>query len=139
MRYIPKVSYGSGPTVLTLTLPIKLWTPMSKPYGGSAVSDAGIPESFIIRRDQCCEIPIRFTEAEWPSVDQWLSFGQGAQAFDFWFDKNDNATKYTVYLEEPKMGDGEVKPTREQFTQHYYISVVLRTTAGGRFDVRIFT
>ncbi len=138
MKFVPKISYGSGPTVLTLTWPVKIWTPKAQPVGGHAVSDAGVPESFVIRRDQQCEVGIRFNEAEWVSVDTWLAFAQSAQAFDFWFNKDDDATKYTVYLDVPNPGDGEVAPTRETFIECFYIMVTLRTAAGGRFDVRVF-
>lgn len=139
MRYVPKIIHGvGGSTTLTLTLPSKLWTPMSKPHGGSAVSDAGVPESFVIRRDQRVKLDIRFTEAEWIFVDSWLTWGQGAQSFHYWFDKNDVLTDYTVYLDEPNPGDGEVVPVRDSFTKHFAISVVLRTVNNGFFDVQIF-
>jgi hypothetical protein len=137
LKFIPKIVYNS--TTLTLTWPQKFWSPKSKPIGGSAVSDAGVPESFIIRRDQLCKTTIRFTEAEWASVDSWLNWAQQANSFDYWFDKNLIGTKYTCYLEEPNLGDGEIDPDREEFGKIFVLPITLRTTNGTRFDVRIFS
>jgi hypothetical protein len=133
MKWVPKISYGSGPTVLTLTYPVKIWTPRVQSVGGRAVSDAGVPESYVIRRDQLLDLSLRFTETEWVAIDTWLAFAQGAQAFDFWLDNTDNTTKYTVYLDKPEPGNGEIAPTRETFIGCFYIPITLRTTAGGRF------
>lgn len=138
LKWIPKISYGTLPTVLTLTYPQKLWTPMAQPVGGGAVSDAGIPEAFVIRRDQKCEVTIRFLESEWVAIDTWLTWGQGGNSFDFWFDKNTIGTKYTCYLDSPSLGDGDVSPDRDQFIKAFTINCTLRTTTGTRFDVRIF-
>lgn len=137
MQYAPKIQYGTVPTTLQLSLPQKLWTPFSRAHGGSNVSDSGVPEAFIIRRDQLVNLDLRFTEAEWPSVAAWLEFVQStAAAFDFWFDPNDVATKYTVYLESPKLGDGTIEPSRDEFREHFSIRVTLRSTSSTRFDVR---
>lgn len=136
MKWIPKIVYGSGPTTLTLTIPQKLWLPRARPRGGSNVSESGVPEGFIIRRDQLCRTELRFYESEWPSIDTWIAAVQSGASFDFWFDKNDILTKYTVYLEDPKLGEGEVEPTRDSYSRVYVLPVTIRTTTGTRFDVR---
>lgn len=102
------------------------------------MSDAGVPEAYILRRDQLCKVELRFLESEWVSIDTWLASVQSGSAFDYWFNKDDITTKYTCYLDTPKLGDGEVEPSRDAFIKVYTIQVVLRTTAGTRFDVRIF-
>lgn len=138
MKFIPKIVYGSGPTTLTLTTPSKLWSPKAKAIGGGAVSDAGVPESFIVRRDQLCKVEFRFFESEWVAVDTWLAFAQTASAFDFYFDKDVSGTKYTVYMDDPAPGTGDVAPTRDTYTKVFTMPIVIRTTDGSRFDVRIF-
>jgi hypothetical protein len=135
LKWIPKIEYNA--TTLTLTEPQKLWTPSAKPHGGSAVSDAGVPEAFIIRRDYRAKVVLRFNQTEWAAMDAWIDWGQSGQSFDFWFDKDLIATKYTCYLESPMMGDGEVEPVRESYRYIYSIECILRTTNGTIFDVRV--
>lgn len=137
MQYVPKVEYGSGPTVLRFTHWQKLWTPSSQPVGGSNVSDSGVPETFIIRRDQKVDLELRFTEAELASVMAWLEWAQdNATSFYYWFNAEDITTRYSVYLESPSLGDGEIKPDRDEYRSVYSIKVTLRSTNGTRFDVR---
>lgn len=131
MKWIPKFTCGA--TTYSLTQPQKLWTVKSKPYGGGDVSDAGVPEAFIIRRDQLVDIEIRFLESEWSVVDTILNYGQTGQSMTFWFDKNDNATQYTVYLESPNVGDGEVTPSRDTYTGVYTLKMTLRNTSTSPF------
>jgi hypothetical protein len=137
MKWVPKISYGTGPTVVTFTQAQKLWSPSARDIGGSNKSDAGIPEAFIIRRDQLCDVELRFLESEWATVDTWLAYVIQGFSFDFWFNKTDNATKYTVYLESPKVGD-DIKPKREPYGKVMSLSLTLRTTAGGRFTTGAF-
>jgi hypothetical protein len=88
LSFIPKVIYGAGPTTYNFLYPQKLWVPSAKVVGGSNVSEAGVPETFIIRRDQFIKTTIRFSEAEWADVDAWLAYAQAGNAFDFYFDQN---------------------------------------------------
>lgn len=137
MIFIPKVTYNSG-TVLTLSIPQRLWRPRSYGEGGHDISAAGIPESFKKRRDQLVRVLLRFTEAEWPSVLTWLEWAQDNSAsFSFQFDKDDALTSYTVYLHSPVMGE-DIEPQRGEAAGTYDLEVVLRSTNGTRFDVRLF-
>jgi hypothetical protein len=136
LPFIPKITYGSGPTVLTLTRPQKLWTPGAKSIGGKNVSESGIPEAFVIRRDQLVKTTIRFDESEWIAIDTWLAFAQTAQAFTYQFDKDVIGTAYTVYLEEPSAGDGDVTPDRDVYPKVMTLQITLRSTTSTRFDVR---
>lgn len=131
MKWIPK--FLCGATTYTLTQPQKLWTVHSKSHGGGDVSDAGVPEAFIIRRDQLVDVEIRFLESEWAIIDTIIAFGQTGQSFTFWFDKDDNATDYVVYLDSPSIGDGDVSPTRDSYVGVYTLRMTLRTTDASRF------
>ena len=137
MKWVPKISYGITPTVITFTQTQKLWSVFSRDVGGSNKTDGGIPEAFVIRREQLCEVELGFLESEWATVDAWLANAIQGNSFDFWFNKVDNATKYTVYLESPKAGE-DIKPKRESYGKVYSLSLVLRTTAGGRFTTGAF-
>lgn len=134
---IPKVVYGTPEVEFIFSKPQKFWTPASRPHGGGNVSDSGVPESFIIRRDQLVYLELRFTEAEWPDFASWIETVQDGSAFDFWFDYTDDTTRYTVYLEEPSIGDGEIRPDRDEYNSVFSHKVVLRSTSSTRFNVRV--
>lgn len=135
--FIPRVVYGTGPTTFDFTLPQKLWTPWSRAKGGSNVSDSGIPEAFIVRRDQLVDLELRFYESEWGNVLAFLSDVQNGNQFNFYFDKTNLAgTLYVVYLESPELGKGEIKPTREGFPRVFNIPVTLRSINGTPFNIQ---
>lgn len=139
MRFTPKIQYNNGVSdvVLTLSEPQKFWLPRSKPLGGRNVSDSGIPESYVVRRDQLVDVELRFTEAEWSEVATWLEYVQdNSTAFSFWFDASDDTTEYVVYLEEPSASNEEIAPSRDDFSSILTIRLVLRSTTAIRFDVR---
>jgi hypothetical protein len=134
LKFIPKFIYNA--TTLTLTYPSLLWKPSSKPIGGSNVSDSGVPEAFIIRRDQMVDVTIRFTEAEWPNVDALIDWGQRGNSFDYWFDKDVSGTAKTVYLLTPAPGDGEVAPERDSEWRYVYtLPLKMRTTNNAIINV----
>lgn len=128
---IPTIVYSD--TELELTEPQKLWTPMARPVGGSATSDAGVLEAFTLRRDQLCKCEIRFTEAQWEAVDTWLEWAQNGGVFTFYFDKSNVDSSYECYLDSPTPGDGEVSPSRDSYSGIYTLSITIRTTNGTRF------
>lgn len=141
MKFIPKIVYNNGSTVtLTLTQPQKLWRPYSKGVGGTDRSASGVTESFLIRREYLVKLMLRFTEDEWASVDSWLSWAQdnAGSTFDFYFDKDDVATLYTVLLDKPSFEDGEIQPDRADAHRIYEIEVVLRNSENERFDVQAY-
>ncbi len=137
MKWIPKVDYNS--TTFEFSLPQKLWMPRARPVGGSDVSDAGVPESYVLRREQLMKTELRFFETEWADVDMWLEFVQNSQSFYFWFDKDHISTKYAVFLDMPALGNGEVAPSRDVYTKIYTLPVTIRTTDGSRFSVDAFS
>ena len=136
LSYCPKIIWNGN--TLQLRLPCQPWTPLSKGIGGTDTSGSGIPVSFQVRRDQMCQVTLRFFEAEWPLVEAWLAWAQAtATAFTFYLDGNDPTSQHTCYLEAPAMGS-EVLPTRDGETiGAYTIDVRLRDTSGTRFDYRI--
>jgi hypothetical protein len=132
---IPKIIYNS--TTLILTYPQKFWTPESMPIGGSNVSDAGVLEAFVIRRDQFVKVEIRFLESEWSSIDTWLAWAQSGNSFDWYFDSTLSA-HYTCYLEDPKPGSGKISPVRDEYAKVMTLKLTLRSTTGTKFTTPIF-
>jgi hypothetical protein len=142
MKWIPRVVYtrsGSAPTTLDFTLPQRLWTPLSIAVGGSEVSAAGVPESFVIRRDQLLDLRLAFREGEWPAVHAWLAWMQDTAGFCVFYPDRAVGTSRTCYLETPKVGE-EIRPERGDYPGIYELAVRLRSTAPGDppFDVRAY-
>lgn len=133
MRNIPKVVYAGG-TVLLFSLPQRAWTPGSTVVGGTDTSAAGVPETFVVRRDRTLDVRLRFREAEWPAVRAWLEWAQDtAGAFD-WYPDRDLATGHTCYLASPPAGE-EIRPERsESFRGHWEIALRLRTADGSPIE-----
>jgi hypothetical protein len=137
MKWIPKVAYGTA--TLVFSLPQRLWTPVSTAVGGSDVSAAGVPESFVIRRDQSLDLRLVFREAEWPAVHAWLAWMQDTAGSCRFHPDRDAAGYRTCYLESPKVGE-EIRPERGDHPGIYEIGVRLRATAptDPPFDVRAY-
>lgn len=112
LKLIPKFSYGSGPTVLTLTIPQKHPTSGSKAdVGGQARAASGVAEAYYVLWEEWQRATIRFTDAEYTSVQTWwrtVARDPGS-TFSYWPDKDGSA--FTVYLGEPEMTEG-FEPTR---------------------------
>lgn len=134
----PRVSYGAGPTVFDFTLPMELWGYAGRHHGGRAVSGAGIPEVYTIRREHRVALTLRFTEGEWSDVEAWIrAVMESGATFDFRFDQDVVATEYEVYLEEPAPGS-TWSPSRGEFPTELFVNVVLRNSADAAFDVQAY-
>lgn len=136
LSYCPEIVWNGN--TLQLRLPCQPWVPISQGVGGSDTSGSGVPVAFQVRRDQLCQVVLRFFESEWPGVEAWLAWAQAtAGSFTFRFDGNDAASQHTCYLALPAMA-GQVLPVRDGSTiGAYTIDITLRDTTGTRFDYRI--
>lgn len=138
MRWIPKVEYDEGRATLRLTLPQNLWVPGSTAVGGSETSAAGVPESFVIRRDQTLDVRLRLRESEWPAVHAWLAWMQDTAGSCRFFPDRDALDGHPCYLQSPGVGD-EIRPERGEYPGTYEIALRLRSTLGTEvFDVRAY-
>lgn len=112
LKLIPKFSYGSGPTVLTLSIPQHHPTFGEKAkVGGSDVAASGVGEAYSVLWTPWHRATIRFTDAEYASVVAWwrtVARDPGA-TFQYWPDKD--GSPFTVYLDAPMITDG-FEPTR---------------------------
>lgn len=117
-----------------LELPMLPWEPRSGGVGGSAVSAAGVPESYVIRTDRIASLTLRVLEEELDAVLAELEeIRASSEAFDFLFDQDDASTAHAVYLHAPVWPD-EIRPTRdEEFPGAFRLQVELRTVDGSPF------
>lgn len=114
-----------------LQLPMEPWELRSGGVGGSAVSAAGIPESYVIRTDRIAKVRLRVLEEELEDVLLELEAIRGAsESFVFSFDQDDPATDYDVYLHSP-VWPAEMTPTRDDgYRGLFRIELELRTVDG---------
>jgi hypothetical protein len=117
-----------GDSDLTLSLSVKAWEPDAPTVGGRAVSGAGVPASFIVRRDHTLDVTLRVTEAEWDEVESLIAYGQASLPIT-WYPDADGNTSYQVYLESPAPGES-VKPTRTDFPRVFERALTLRAVTG---------
>jgi hypothetical protein len=106
-------SYGEGGTSsLAFTISSGLWLPQDKTIGGSRTSAAGVPASYVVRRDALIQLTVRLWESEWGALLNFISWAQGSGAFLWFPDADDVATSFSVYLESPLAGEA-FAPTRD--------------------------
>src|SRR5689334_1590098 len=109
----PKIVYNAGVTTLTLTQSATGWNTDKELIGGQSVSGAGIPETYIVRKQPIQKVTLKFTEAELAAVVAWLDFvieAGSLGSFDFYPDQTVVGTFYTCYLLKPTAnGRYEVK------------------------------
>lgn len=115
--------------VFATSLSTRAWTPGDSTVGGSRVSSAGIPAAYQVRRDALLTLPLRIDETEWPDFLALIAFGQSGQPFD-WFPDADGGSGYTVYLEQPAMGDRWAPTRMSEFPQTFDVTITLRGAGG---------
>jgi hypothetical protein len=108
-----KFVYGlsGSETTLELTISQAAWLPADSTVGGSRTSAAGIPASYVVRRDRLLDVTLRLWESEWGALLNLIEWGQGAEAFLFYPDAEE-ATSWQVYLEAPEAGS-RFAPSRD--------------------------
>lgn len=118
----------------TLALPVGRWHHQPKAIGGDIESDAGFPASFVVRRDHCLYVPVRFFEDEWPTLRRMIEHGQAEGQIAWYPDAADLSKVYTVYLESPALGD-PVEPVIDgEYPAALSLILVFRRVNGGTFD-----
>lgn len=132
----PMIARDEYEAPLLFSLPMEPWTVRSGGLGGSAVSSAGIPASYVIREEEIAEITLRCTEAELPAVIAELrAIRATSEAFTFAFDQDDPATDYLVYLQAPVWPD-EIKPERDgSYRDLFRLKIEVRRVDGSPFDL----
>jgi hypothetical protein len=101
---------GTGLDV-TIALPVRPWRPSSPTIGGREISAAGVPASYIVRRDNVLLMRLRFEEQDWPDVLSVLEYGQSDRVLT-WYPDAGEATSHEVYLEHPAAGE-DILPERQ--------------------------
>lgn len=138
--FSPKVIYSPGVLTLTWSQSSGLWTPDSMSQGGGSESAAGVPETYIIRRDGLLTWMLRFLETEWISTATFIQWclDSGSQGyFDFYPDQT-KAQHYQCWLIKPKVGEKWGVQRVSGYQKAFELTLELRTRAvGTMFDVQL--
>lgn len=137
MKFRPKFVYGAS--TLLMTISSRPWTPSMLSIGGAGKSGAGVPEHYVLRREEKLGLRIRFYESEWDSVADFLAWcHDNSTAFTYYPDRDVAGESYSVYLESPLPND-EVQPERDPvYRRVFELPIVLRSTNGTRFTTTLW-
>lgn len=135
---MPRVVYGTGPTTFDFTLPMKPWDLKTPTVGGFGKSSTGVPEAYLIRREQLLSTTLRFYEAQLGNVQTWLEYViDNAASFTFRLNKTDALTDYVVYLEKPHMTEDIDYKRSTDYIGAWETDITVRTVAGAKFTTTI--
>lgn len=135
IEWIPKITYGAGPTVFTLTQSSPPWVVKNHGVGGKGIAASGIRESFVVRIDQQLKLTLRFLESEWAAIDTFLQWARAnwGTSFIVQLDSGTPATAWNCYLESPSI-DEDVEPSRmSNYPEQMSLDIVLTTSDSSRF------
>lgn len=143
MKFIPLITYDGplGTTELAFSLPQKLWTPEEGiGFGDEDESAAGIIFAYVVRYEYCVRVILRFTDDERLEVMEALKWiiQNKDDAVLYRFDSDDIATEFSVYVDEPKVGE-RIRPMREEGDASVWsVPLLIRSSAAQRIHVPFF-
>lgn len=122
---IRRSRFEFGAEVFETSLPTRAWQPVDASVGGSRTSAAGVPASYVVRRDAIAELVVRVAETEWAAFLNLIVFGQSAQRIT-WFPDAEVDESVEVYLVAPAAGDSW-SPTRDSnYPRVFDVTITLR-------------
>jgi hypothetical protein len=102
------------------------WLPMDSTVGGQRISAAGIPASYVVRRDVLLQLTLRVRESEWASFLNLLTYGQAAEAITWTPDAEVPAETYQVYWHAPAAGEQMTPSRNAEYPSVFEVSITLR-------------
>lgn len=137
--FFSRVVYASPAVTLDFQLPLpETDIPVPDDVGGSTEINGQI-ESFVVLTKEVIGVEIPFYESEWPSVRAWLQWSRTHPntAFEFWFSRDDVATKYSCFLYSPRIPD-PLSPGRGRLPGTGSCKVRLLSATGVPFAVNYY-
>lgn len=135
IRWTPRFLWvdENGPNDETLSLPVGLWRHSFPVIGGDIESDAGHPASYIVRREYCLAVPVRYFEEEWPILRAIIAAGQSGEPI-VWIPDVEEGTSYEVYLEAPAIGDDVTPVIDGEYPAALALTLTLRRVNDATWD-----
>lgn len=117
--------------------PMMPWTFRDTGVGGSALSAAGVPVSYVIREDDVALLTLRVYEEELAAVREVLRAVRAALSvpFIFAFDQDDPATEYEVYLHAPTWPQDIEWKRDDEYRGIFTVSIEIRRADGLPFAI----
>ncbi len=98
----PRFVWNGGDLTLSLpTTPLVYGLPT---VGGDIEAESGYRTGYLVRRDEVISFSLRFREAEWPAVQNFITAVQAGLSFTWYPIAEDTATFFRVQLESPMPG-----------------------------------
>jgi hypothetical protein len=113
------------------------WELVVETTGGQDESAAGIPEAFVIRRDQILSVRLRFWESEWLALEEMVAYLQDT-ASPLRFHARRSMPGDMCYLVSPKVGD-RFAPSRGDKPGTHEVTIQLRKVDGSRWNLSYFS
>lgn len=139
MNWTPAFVYTDGDEVdVSLALPIGLWRHRDRSIGGEIESDAAYPAAYTVTTDYLLVLPLRFFEAEWPTVRALIEFGQTGGVIRWYPAAEDEETFFDVYLEDPAIGTDFQAIPDPAYPRALALPITVRRVDGEAFPLDYF-
>lgn len=126
-----------GSVDLTLDLPTPPHARRTPTVGGSKTAAAGVPASYVVRRDRVLAVTFRVWEEEIADFEALIEWGQASEIIT-WTPDVDTGTAYEVWLESPKAGETFDPPRDEEVPALYLCTVEFRKVDATPWALRYF-
>lgn len=121
-----RTRFDYGEESWTADLAARDWLPSDRTVGGHRISAAGIPASYVVRRDAVLALTLRVRESEWPAFLNVHAYGQSAETLTWYPDATDEGESYLVYWHGPGAGE-ELNVSRlAEYPQVFEVTILLR-------------
>lgn len=135
LPFVPAFHVGESDE-FALTKPMFPWEHRRAGIGGSAVAASGVPAAYVIRRDRIVDLTLRVMEGELDALSSILEgIRDSGDPFVFAFDRDDEATEFTVYLVSPAWPDEIESERDDQYRELFTVPISIRRADGEPFGL----
>lgn len=120
------------------SLSVRPWDRRVDSVGGQRISGAGIPASYIVRKDHILTFTIRFYESEWEEVEALVDWGQQSELMEWFPDALEESVSFDVWLHNPMAGE-PLEPTRvPDFPGMMEVTISIRSSDASAWVIQYY-
>jgi hypothetical protein len=135
----PRFDYGTGPTTLLFTVPMRIWERSLAITGGADRAATWLGASYEVSRAYLLRVTLRYHESEEENVLTMVDYLRSwPQTGTFYPDQLDLGTSFDVDVELPRKGDDLQGRPDPNYPDVREIDVTLRSTVGAPFAITWF-
>lgn len=136
----PRFEYGTGPTVVLFTIPMRIWSRALAMTGGADRAATWLGASYEVSRAYLLRITLRYYESEENDVIDLIDYLRSwPQTGTFYPDQLDLGTSFEVDVESPRKGDELAGRPDPNYPAAREIDITLRNVAGTEWPLEWFT